>query len=89
MKTSKKPFPPPMTQETRKKDDEPRPTGPNFPVMVLRIRAAGIDHLFFGPIMDAQGDLQEIEVMGLTSRDSLIEALKRGSEAMGERIVVQ
>lgn len=75
MKTSKKPFPLPKTT----KDDA---KGQNFPVMVVRIRTAGVDYLFFGPLMTVRGDLEEIEVMGLTTKESVIRALEQGSAGM-------
>jgi hypothetical protein len=76
-------------EKTATKDNEPRPTGPNFPVMVLRIKAKEVDYLFFGPVLPHAAEVTEIEVMGLTSRDSLIEALKKGSEEMEDGVVVQ
>jgi len=85
LKTSKKPFPPPLPKTT--KDDA---KGQNFPVMVVRIRTAGVDYLFFGPLMTVRGDLEEIEVMGLTTKESVIRALEQGSAGMErEGVVVQ
>ena len=58
--------------------------------MVVRIRTAGVDYLFFGPLMTVRGDLEEIEVMGLTTKESVIRALEQGSAGMeGEGAVVQ
>jgi hypothetical protein len=42
---------------------------------VIRIRVGGVDHLFFGPAIDIEGDMQEIEFLGSTDKQSLITAL--------------
>jgi hypothetical protein len=46
---------------------------------VIRIRIGSVDHLFFGPCLPLENlDIQEIEILGMTDRENLIEALKRG-----------
>jgi hypothetical protein len=34
-----------------------------------------VDHLFFGPAFDINGEIQEIEVLGITNKESLVQAL--------------
>jgi hypothetical protein len=34
-----------------------------------------VDHLFFGPAIDIEGEIQEIEVLGITNKESLVQAL--------------
>jgi hypothetical protein len=34
-----------------------------------------VDHLFFGPAIDIEGDMQEIEFLGITNKESLVQAL--------------
>ena len=48
---------------------------PHARVHVLRIRVGGVDHLFFGPAIDIEGEIQEIEVLGITNKESLVQAL--------------
>lgn len=44
-------------------------------VHVIRIRVGGVDHLFFGPAIDIEGEMQEIEFLGVTDKGTLIKAL--------------
>jgi hypothetical protein len=48
---------------------------------VLRIRIGNVDHLFFGPCLPIENmDLQEIEILGMTTREGLIKALEKGPQ---------
>lgn len=48
---------------------------------MLRIRIGNVDHLFFGPCLPIENmDLQEIEILGMTTREGLIKALERGPQ---------
>jgi hypothetical protein len=72
LKTSKTPLPPPQKTET------PSNTAhdPQDILQVLRIRFDGVDYLFFGPAFaNPDGQIQEIEVLGLTTKGSLITAM--------------
>jgi hypothetical protein len=49
---------------------------------VIRIRVGGVDHLFFGPAIDIEGEMQEIEFLGVTDKGTLIKALSHPSPTM-------
>ena len=66
------PLPPEKTKE-RSSDSAHDPRGI---LQVLRIRFNGVDYLFFGPIFSPEeGQIQEIECLGLTTKASLIRAM--------------
>lgn len=49
---------------------------------MIRIRVGGVDHLFFGPAIDIEGEMQEIEFLGVTDKGTLIKALSHPSATM-------
>jgi hypothetical protein len=56
---------------------------PHARVHVLRIRVGGVDHLFFGPAIDIEGEMQEIEFLGVTDKGTLIKALSSKTTESG------
>lgn len=42
---------------------------------VIRIMINGVDHLFFGPLVTIDGDITEIEFLGVTSKASILNAM--------------
>jgi hypothetical protein len=50
---------------------------------VIRIRVGGVDHLFFGPAIDIEGEMQEIEFLGVTDKGTLIKALSSKTTESG------
>jgi hypothetical protein len=73
LKTSKMPLPHPQKTEEMSSESALDPRGI---LQVLRIRFNGVDYLFFGPVFSPeQGEIQEIECLGLTTQASLIKAM--------------
>lgn len=72
------PPPPPTTTSSSSKINDP-----HTPFHVLRIRVGGVDHLFFGPAINLDGEMQEIEFLGVTDKETLIKALGSSAPDMG------
>ena len=77
MKTSNRPSPPPIPTSS---PSTPEEAYTDF-IHVLRIRVGGVDHLFFGPCLPVEKlNIEEIEILGMTTRKNLIEALEKGPQ---------
>ena len=75
------PLPPPQKTEEMSSESTLDPRGI---LQVLRIRFGGVDYLFFGPVFSPeQGEIQEIECLGLTTKASLIRAMISPPEVQG------
>jgi hypothetical protein len=60
------PLPPPPKKETTSSDTALDSRGI---LQVLRVRFNGVDYLFFGPVFSPEeGEIQEIECLGLTTQ---------------------
>jgi thiamine monophosphate synthase len=74
------PLPPPPKKETTSSNTALDPRGI---LQVLRVRFNGVDYLFFGPVFSPEeGEIQEIECLGLTTQASLIKAMTSPPEGV-------
>jgi len=67
---------PPLPSEKTEERSSDTAHDPRGILQVLRVRFNGVDYLFFGPVFSPeQGEIQEIECLGLTTQASLIKAM--------------